>query len=183
MDNQKLDISVLRYINNELGLEEKSEFKALMSSNKEALKLYNEYKSIQVGINVYAKNEMKLNLELAHTKITNSSALKSYEPSINGASGFSFGALVFKIVVALGIVFSVLFYFDKLPIKGEYIKQVKETLKEIKLEEKVDTLYYETTKVKLGDTVLIKTEQELINLNNKADQNVEVDNTKSEILE
>ena len=175
MDNQELDILIIRYLNEDMTTEEKAVFEKRMS-NDEALKAsVEEYKTISKGINVFAKNEMKADLILAQSAMLKSNTFKDYKPSINGG-GFSFLGFTVKLILLSLVVTAGLFYFDKINYEHEYIDVVKDKMEEIeeqfKIEMRQDTIWktVRSTKIQSSDTVFIHNQSELDSFYNEIEE-------------
>ncbi len=165
MEDQELDILILRYLSNDLNAEEKAVFEKRMSSDESIQKAVNTYATIEKGINIYAKSELKLKLQKTHSLLENTKSFKNYKPSIKPGGGFSVTGFIMKIFLVLVVVTVVLIYFDKMPIEHPFLKEVKQKLDNIKIQKQVlvkDTIWHTIKSTKMTkDTVYISTQEEM----------------------
>ena len=171
MENQELDIYILKYINNELNAEEKSVFETRMANDESFKNTVEEYKAIKQGIKKYAKQELKTKLIAIETATLKTKSLKNYKPSINGGGGFSITKFLFKSIFIISITSAVLIYFNKMPIKHPVIKKVYDKMHQFKIEQQIhtDTVWHiiKTDKISGSDTIYIKNKKELEEWNKK----------------
>lgn len=129
---QEVDILILRYLNNEMKVEEKFAFENRMSTCDDVKNAVEEYKTIQNGIKTYAKQNLKKQIIAAELITFKSKSIGNYKPSINGG-GFSFGKIIFNTILVSGIVSAGLIYFNKMPIKHEYIDKINKEMHNFKI--------------------------------------------------
>lgn len=165
MENQELDIRILRYINSEMTASEKAAFEERLSLDVALKQKVAQYKQLEEGVKKYAKDEMKADLLAAQTTVIGAKGLQNYKPSINGGSGFNMFSFLAKVFVLGGIASAALIYLNKVPFEHELINTVHEKMHsyDTLFEVKYDTVWHTVpnSKVKSGDTIIIRNQKDL----------------------
>ena len=165
MVNQDLDILIMRYLNNDLNTEEKAVFEKRMSSDESLQETVKTFSVIEKGINVYAKSQLKIDLQNTHKKLEDAKSFSNYKPSIKPSGGFSLTGFIIKTILVLAVASAGLIYFDKMPIKHPFIKDVKQKMDEIVIQKQVvttDTIWHTVKSSRMtSDTVYISTQEEM----------------------
>lgn len=171
MENQELDIRILRYLNSEMTASEKAAFEERLNLDVALKQKVAAYKKLEEGVKKYGKKQMKADLLAAQTAVITSKGLENYKPSINGGGGFNIFSFLVKILVLGAIVSSVLVCINKVPFEHEIINTIHKKMHsyDTLFEVKYDTVWHTvpSQKVNKGDTVIIRNQKELEQFKNE----------------
>lgn len=156
--NEQDYILIVQYLDNDLSAEQKHLFEERLKEDVGFRNAFIEQQKIIKGINKYAKNNLKLELNDVYDKLSSKQEFNSYKPNKKGNNGLNFGNFLgmIALIILLGGVIS-FFLVDEsvLPQKKIIIDKVKSF--EQKFIE-VDTVYRNVvvpsgSGVEAGDTI------------------------------
>lgn len=171
MENQELDIRILRYLNGEMTASEITSFEERLSLDVALKQKVAAYKKLEEGVKKYGKDQMKADLLAAQTSVIGTKSLGNYKPSINGGGGFNIFSFLVKTLIIGSIASAILIYLNKMPFKHELFETVHEKMHvyDTLFEVKYDTVWHTvpSQKVKKGDTIIIRNQKDLEQFENE----------------